>query len=107
LMPFIQGHNVWIQNRAASGTYTDAGATEHNQKGHWSWGSHAIDQQGASAHKGYHLYIPENYTTFWLVFGVASSTEDDKWRGPINNDGDKCWHFHGTEDAWDVYECPN
>ncbi|CAI2176900.1 14269_t:CDS:2, partial [Funneliformis geosporum] len=105
LMPLTQGYTVWIHNWASSGTITDAAATENNEKGHWSWTHPAIDNRGESARKGYHLVIPQNITTYWLVFGVASSLEDDKWRGPYNNDGDKCWRFHGSEDDWNINEC--
>ena len=65
-----------------------------------------IDYTGEFAHVGYSLNIPDKHQTYWLRFGVVNSMEDDKIRGPINNDGDKCWHFHGpTVDDWDVMEC--
>ncbi|CAG8741107.1 26319_t:CDS:2 [Gigaspora rosea] len=42
----------------------------------------------------------------WMVFGVEVSTEQDKWRGPFDNTQDYCYHYHGSEDDWDVYPCP-
>ncbi|CAI2168725.1 7766_t:CDS:2 [Funneliformis geosporum] len=37
-----------------------------------------------------------------LVF----STEEDKWRGPFTNNGDQCWHIHGSVDIWEVNPVP-
>ncbi|CAI2170751.1 13594_t:CDS:2 [Funneliformis geosporum] len=105
LVHLAQGHTVWIQNKVTVGTFTAVAATETGEKKDFSWYGPYIDMQSENAHKGYHLIIPENITTFWLVFGVAYSLQENKWRGPINNDGDKCWHYHGTLDGWDVYEC--
>ncbi|CAB5305960.1 unnamed protein product [Rhizophagus irregularis] len=81
--------------------------TEENKKGDFDWhgDAGAIDIEGDWAHRGYSLNVPDNVKSYWLAFRVAASTEDDKWRGPFNNDGDKCWHFHGTIDSWNVFEC--
>jgi hypothetical protein len=98
------GHTVWIHNKVDAGSYTLVAATPKNEEGPWNW-SGGIAQEGDWAHNGYSLLIPDNVESYWLVFSVSGSTEDDKWRGPINNDGDKCWHFHGHLDSWEIWEC--
>ncbi|CAI2190145.1 4386_t:CDS:2 [Funneliformis geosporum] len=104
-VPLAQGHTVWIHNKVTVGTLTAAAATETNEGSGFSWYGPYIDMHSENAHKGYSLYIPDNKATFWLVFGVSGSLQENKWRGPFNNDGDKCWHYHGTIDGWNVDEC--
>ncbi|CAB4387449.1 unnamed protein product [Rhizophagus irregularis] len=110
LTPFTEvyaDHTVWIHNKVTAGTWTNAATVLKNKKGNFDWSGDAgaIDIEGDWAHTGYSLNVPDNVSSYWVAFRVAASTEDDKWRGPYNNDGDKCWHFHGTIDSWDVYEC--
>ncbi|CAI2180478.1 17141_t:CDS:2 [Funneliformis geosporum] len=99
---------VWIQNRALSGTITCAAATHENEGDKFSFNelNDAIDEVCKTSHDGYYLNISDTIQKYWLIFGVEWSTEDYKWRGPFTNNGDKCWHFHGIEDNWDVYPCP-
>ncbi|CAI2168823.1 13165_t:CDS:2 [Funneliformis geosporum] len=104
-LTLIEGNKVWIQNKVERGCFTRAAATQiHDEEG-WEWDKDGIDNRGQWTHNGYYLYIPEDVKTYWLVFGVLYSTEEDKWRGPFENDGDKCWHFHGTLDNWKIYGC--
>ncbi|CAI2170274.1 14644_t:CDS:2 [Funneliformis geosporum] len=108
MLTLIEGHIVWIQNKALSGTSTCAAATLINEGKHFSFEGRSdnIDAHCETAHTGYSLNITDDKRSYWLVFGVSWSTEENKWRGPYTNDGDKCWHFHGSEDSWDVYPCP-
>jgi hypothetical protein len=64
-----------------------------------------IAWNGKYSHTGYSLTIPDDIQKYWLVFHVHLSTEQDKWQGPFNNDGDKCWHYHGHLDSWEIWEC--
>ncbi|CAB4433639.1 unnamed protein product [Rhizophagus irregularis] len=110
LTPFTEvyaDHTVFIQNKVARGSYTEVAIVLENKKGdfYWNGDSGIIDAEGAWTHTGYSLHVPDNVNSYWVAFRVAASTEEDKWRGPINNDGDKCWHFHGTLESWEVYEC--
>jgi hypothetical protein len=61
-----------------------------------------IDQDGKFSHVCYSLTVPDDVQSYWLNFHVR---EQDKVRGPYNNDGDKCWHFHGHIDSWKIWEC--
>ncbi|GBC06390.1 hypothetical protein RclHR1_00680034 [Rhizophagus clarus] len=99
--------HVWIHNKVTAGTWTNAAAVLENKQGDFDWSGDAgaIDIEGDWAHTGYSLTVPSNVKSYWLAFRVAASTEENKWRGPYNNDGDKCWHFHGTLDNWIVFEC--
>ncbi|CAG8528621.1 8997_t:CDS:2 [Funneliformis mosseae] len=93
LMLIEADHTVWIQNKVTSGTWTNVSASVTN-------GGDSFNADGDWAHNGYSVSIPDSVNSYWLQFRVAASTEDNKWRGPIPNDGDKCWHFHGTIDNW-------
>ncbi|CAG8712142.1 11191_t:CDS:2 [Funneliformis mosseae] len=97
-LTLIEAHTVWIHNKVAVGTHTRVtAAKDRNGKG--------FSTDGNWAHKGYSLNIPDDVKAYWLGFNVYDSFEEDKWRGPITNDGDKCYHFHGTLENWDIYEC--
>ncbi|CAI2168829.1 5806_t:CDS:2 [Funneliformis geosporum] len=98
-------HTVWIQNKARIGCYTHSAATKDNEAGHFDWNDGGFANEGEWAHNGYSLNIPDEISTYWLAFQIGGSLEDDKWRGPFNNDGDKCWHFTGTLESWDIFEC--
>ncbi|CAB4404281.1 unnamed protein product [Rhizophagus irregularis] len=93
-----EGHTVWIQNKLVVGTVSITTALTPD--------GGVIDEKMASAHKGYHLYIPEDKSTFYLDFDVLGSVQDLKKRGPFNNDQDSCWHYHGNSGNWDVFPCP-
>ncbi|CAI2162697.1 19527_t:CDS:2 [Funneliformis geosporum] len=106
-LTLIEGYTVWIQNKALRGTTTLAAATLTYEKDAWNWtDAPDINSESGIAHQGYSLDIPNEIKSYYLVFWVFLSLRQDKWRGPFNNDGDKCWHFHGTQDFWDVYPCP-
>ncbi|CAG8534728.1 9702_t:CDS:2 [Gigaspora margarita] len=73
----------------------------------WDWSARpgAIAYGYSSAHDGFSLTI-SGVSSYWIVFGVIATTEQDKWRGPFDNTQDYCWHFHGSEDDWEVFPCP-
>ncbi|CAI2168821.1 13164_t:CDS:2 [Funneliformis geosporum] len=105
-LTFIEAnHTVWIQNKARIGVFTHAAATEENQQGHFNWNDGGFANEGEWTHTGYSLNIPDEINTYWLAFQIGLSLEDDKWRGPFNNDRDQCWHFHGTLENWEIFEC--
>ncbi|CAI2179917.1 17749_t:CDS:1, partial [Funneliformis geosporum] len=58
-------HIVWIQNKVVTGVWTKTAATSDGQT--------YIDIEGAYAHKGYHLEIPNNVETFSLIFIVDNN----------------------------------
>ena len=99
-MCYAGDHHVYIHNKIFVGTYTCVQATTDNSSLY-----HAITEPCAFAHKGYSLTIPDKVQTYWLAFEVYASLENVKWRGPFQNDGDKCWHFHGSVDDWNIDEC--
>ncbi|CAI2167229.1 17864_t:CDS:2 [Funneliformis geosporum] len=107
MLTLIEGYTVVIQNKVTKGTDTMVAATYGDEGGNFNWWhtNDAIVENFAEAHSGYNITIPDNVTTYWLVFGVDWSTEQDKWRGPFTNNGDQCWHFHGTLDDWKIYGC--
>uniref|UniRef100_U9T0K2 DUF1566 domain-containing protein n=1 Tax=Rhizophagus irregularis (strain DAOM 181602 / DAOM 197198 / MUCL 43194) TaxID=747089 RepID=U9T0K2_RHIID len=72
LTPFTEvyaDHTVWIHNKVTAGTWTNAATVLENKKGNFDW------------------HVPDNVQSYWLAFRVGASTEEDKWRGPFNNDG--------------------
>ncbi|GBC04084.1 hypothetical protein RclHR1_00550029 [Rhizophagus clarus] len=105
----IEGHTINVENKLVRGTWGLGAATDYLGSGNFDWDhdNSAIDQNWSIAHNGFDLTIPDdqNITTFYLVFGVSGSTEQDKWRGPFDNNQDYCWHFHGHIDSWKVYPC--
>ncbi|CAG8468115.1 14838_t:CDS:2 [Funneliformis caledonium] len=93
-------HKVWIHNKITAGTQTSVQALLTNGQG----GQFA--SKGAIAHKGYSLTIPDNVSFYYLDFAVNQGISEPFTRlGPITNDGDKCYHFHGTLYNWRVLEC--
>ncbi|CAG8750275.1 12639_t:CDS:1, partial [Funneliformis mosseae] len=68
-------------------------------------GDGAFADETRKAHKGYSLTIPDRVKKYWLGFGVTLSFENDKWRGPFTNDEDRCYHFHGDESYWELFDC--
>ncbi|RGB34760.1 hypothetical protein C1646_700966 [Rhizophagus diaphanus] len=78
-----EGHTVWVHNKLVAGTWA---------------------AQSSIAHNGFHLAIPDNIAMYYLYLEAIGSTEDTKIRGPISNDKDNCWHFHGSLDDWGVDE---
>ncbi|CAG8848921.1 45116_t:CDS:1, partial [Gigaspora margarita] len=101
-------HTFWIQNKLVRGTISTVAARDNGDKSGWNWATRpgAFAYNSKSAHTGYSLTIPADKSSYWMVFGVAESTEQDKWRGPFDNTQDYCYHYHGSEDDWDVYPCP-
>ncbi|CAG8559276.1 hypothetical protein C2G38_2207526 [Gigaspora rosea] len=93
------GHHVWVHNKLAPGTRARVDASDTLDF------VMVIDEEESTAHKGFNLWIPENYTKFWLEFWVYETTKDAKYRGPYNNTQDYCWRFHGSEDFWDINTC--
>ncbi|CAG8822339.1 10729_t:CDS:1, partial [Gigaspora rosea] len=81
-------HTVWIHNKLVAGTIARITASENFD------GSQLIVVDESTAHKGYSLWVPENYTNFWLTFYVVDTTRKSKVRGPYNNSQDVCWRFH-------------
>ncbi|RGB38398.1 hypothetical protein C1646_812633 [Rhizophagus diaphanus] len=98
-MSLTEGHKVWVHNKLVVGTWAAATAVDNLEH------QNQIDQQWSVAHHGFDLTIPDNYTTYYLFLEAIASTQDTKTRGPINNNQDSCWHFHGSLDDWDVYAC--
>ncbi|CAG8726580.1 9665_t:CDS:1, partial [Funneliformis mosseae] len=92
-------HTVWIQNKVSAGAYTRVQASVVNG------GDGTFADESERAHKGYSLNIPDRVKQYWLGFGVEGSFEHDKWRGPFTNDGDRCFHFHGVLENWEVFDC--
>ncbi|RGB39229.1 hypothetical protein C1646_754794 [Rhizophagus diaphanus] len=93
LISLTEGHLVHIQNKLVRGTVSIVTALDLPD-------GNVIDEQLASAHKGYHLNIPSNYTQFYLNFDVLGSQQQFKQRGPFNNTQDYCWHYHGNSFKW-------
>ncbi|CAG8692507.1 3381_t:CDS:2 [Funneliformis caledonium] len=92
-------HTVWIHNKVSAGTTTTVTAsTVNGGDGRFADGSEI-------AHKGYSVNIPDRVKKYYLGFNVEGSFEHDKWRGPFNNDGDRCFHFHGVLENWDILDC--
>ncbi|CAG8747872.1 103_t:CDS:1, partial [Gigaspora rosea] len=86
-------------------TIADVAATD-NKEDHFSWVyNNAFAQKSSVAHTGFTLHVPEDVESYWIIFGVDVSTEQDKWRGPFNNTQDICWHFHGNVDDWKIWPC--
>ncbi|PKY41821.1 hypothetical protein RhiirA4_455488 [Rhizophagus irregularis] len=90
--------HVWTHNRVTVGTSTTVTATKENR----NW-DNIIAQNSKFGYDGYSLTIPDDIQTYWPVFEVHMSTEHDKWRGPFQNDGDKCWHFHDHLNSWEIW----
>lgn len=63
-----------------------------------------ITSNWSISHKGFHLTIPDDISSYYLHFGLISF-EEVKTRGPFTNDQDACWHFHGNVFKWKVYTC--
>ncbi|PKY26754.1 hypothetical protein RhiirB3_389793 [Rhizophagus irregularis] len=82
----------WIK-----GTVALVAATDFLASGNYDWDADFGVITGDWSH-GFHLNIPDNknITTYYLVFGVVSSTEEDKWCGSFDNNQDICWHFHNS-----------
>ncbi|RGB32988.1 hypothetical protein C1646_762238 [Rhizophagus diaphanus] len=56
-MSLTEGHTVWVHNKLVVGTWASVTAVddlEHQNR---------IDQKWSEAHQGFHLAIPDNYTT--------------------------------------------
>ncbi|PKC11512.1 hypothetical protein RhiirA5_397443 [Rhizophagus irregularis] len=100
-MSLTEGHTIWVHNKLVVGTWAAVTAVDTLDYAH----QNQIDQQWSIAHHGFHLTIPDNYTTFYLYLEAIASTQDTKTRGPFNNNQDFCWHFHGSLNDWDVYAC--
>ncbi|GBB87971.1 hypothetical protein RclHR1_14490002 [Rhizophagus clarus] len=102
------GHTVWIHNKMIGGTQAIAAVTHDNEKETWHWSpdnNDAIFESYSFAHMGFYLKVPSKVETFWLVFGVGLSQEEDKWRGPFTNTQDLCFHFHGNVFKWELWQC--
>ncbi|CAB4432593.1 unnamed protein product [Rhizophagus irregularis] len=97
-LSLTEGYLIWIQNKLVKGTVSISTALEQK-------GGGTIDEQMASAHKGYHLNVPNNYSQYFLAFDVLGTQQQLKERGPINNTQDYCWHYHGNALIWNVYPC--
>ncbi|RIB09909.1 hypothetical protein C2G38_2107383 [Gigaspora rosea] len=80
VLPIIAaGHHVWVHNKLAPGTRARVDPSETPDF------AIVIDEEESTAHKGFSLWA--------------------KFRGPYNNTQDYCWHFHGSEDFWDINTC--
>ncbi|CAB4391309.1 hypothetical protein RhiirA5_426040 [Rhizophagus irregularis] len=97
-LSLTEGYLIWIQNKLVRGTVSISTALKRRDGG-------VIDEQTASAHKGYHLNVPNNYPQYYLSFDVLGTQQQLKERGPINNTQDYCWHYHGNSLKWNVYPC--
>ncbi|CAG8762613.1 1183_t:CDS:2, partial [Funneliformis caledonium] len=93
LTPIKADHKVWIHNKVMAGTHTFVTASLTNGEG----GQFA--SKDAIAFKDYSLTIPDNVSTYYLDFAVEKGIS--KQRGPITNDGDKCYRFHDNVADWD------
>ncbi|CAG8715807.1 13790_t:CDS:2 [Funneliformis mosseae] len=98
LMLIEANSTVWIHNKVTRGTWTHVSAAETKD-------GDSFDEDGDWAHHGYSVSIPNSVNSYWLKFSVTLSGEDNKWRGPILNNGDRCFHLHGTIDTWKVFDC--
>ncbi|RGB42201.1 hypothetical protein C1646_751234 [Rhizophagus diaphanus] len=90
-----EGHIVWVHNKLLIGTWAGVVASADNKK---------ITSDSSISHNGFHLTIPDDIGAYYLHF-VSISFEEVKIRGPITNDQDVCWHFHGNALKWEVYTC--
>ncbi|CAG8590489.1 12084_t:CDS:1, partial [Dentiscutata erythropus] len=61
-----------------------------------------ISRDSSSAHKGFHLMIPNDYDGYKLIFTVVSSYEDWKEYGPFTNSKDIEWVISGSVGDWDI-----
>ncbi|RIB07580.1 hypothetical protein C2G38_2045879 [Gigaspora rosea] len=103
--PPPQDHTFWISNHLVRGTIAQVAALR-DRPDSWNWLTKpgAIAYGHSSAHDGFNLQISGVYS-YWIVFGVAESTEQDKWRGRFDNKQDYCYHYTGNEFKWDVFPC--
>ncbi|CAG8553772.1 7494_t:CDS:2, partial [Gigaspora rosea] len=101
----LYDHTFWISNHLVRGTIAQVAALR-DRPDSWNWLTKpgAIAYGHSSAHDGFNLQISGVYS-YWIVFGVAESTEQDKWRGRFDNKQDYCYHYTGNEFKWDVFPC--
>ncbi|PKB92772.1 hypothetical protein RhiirA5_387576 [Rhizophagus irregularis] len=64
----IEGHTVWIHNKLEWGTWAGVDAiTEDGKK---------ITSNWSISHKGFHLTIPDDTSSYYLHFGLISFEEE-------------------------------